>query len=135
MPGSESPSAVRSTGVKPRFAVVRNSLSESVRAEAARLLDQVDGTVGVVVAMNRRGRPAVGSPASATGSWPSAAWRPRGWSTTRPSSYRRRRSPTSRPPASASSTSPSPVATQQLTVVSAERDEPDANGVPDLLRD
>jgi len=26
-------------------------------------------------------------------------------------------------------------ATQQLTVVSADRDEPDANGVPDLLRD
>ncbi len=26
-------------------------------------------------------------------------------------------------------------ATQQLTVVSAERDEPDAEGVPDLLRD
>jgi superfamily I DNA/RNA helicase len=26
-------------------------------------------------------------------------------------------------------------ATQQLTIVSGDRDEPDANGVPDLLRD
>ncbi|MFE0952636.1 HelD family protein [Streptomyces mutabilis] len=54
MPGSQSPAAVRSTGVEPRFAVATDSLEETVRAEAARLLDLVDGTVGVVVAMNRR---------------------------------------------------------------------------------
>jgi hypothetical protein len=54
MPGSLSPSAVRSTGVEPRFAVVADTLAETVRAEAARLLGLVDGTVGVVVAMNRR---------------------------------------------------------------------------------
>ncbi|MCZ9341125.1 UvrD-helicase domain-containing protein, partial [Streptomyces sp. TRM76130] len=50
MPGSASPKAVRSTGVEPRFAVVRDSLAGTVREEAARLLDRVEGTVGVVVA-------------------------------------------------------------------------------------
>ncbi|CAM5251404.1 DNA helicase OS=Streptomyces fumanus OX=67302 GN=GCM10018772_07970 PE=4 SV=1 [Streptomyces fumanus] len=55
MPGSESPSAVRSTGVEPRFAVVGDgSPADTVRAEAQQLLERVDGTVGVVVAMNRR---------------------------------------------------------------------------------
>lgn len=55
MPGMESPSAVRSTGVKPRFETVRDGdLAASVREEARRLLAEVDGTVGVVVAMNRR---------------------------------------------------------------------------------
>lgn len=55
MPGMESPSAVRSTGVKPRFETVRDGdLAASVREEARRLLGEVDGTVGVVVAMNRR---------------------------------------------------------------------------------
>ncbi|MFE4643005.1 HelD family protein, partial [Streptomyces sp. NPDC056730] len=54
MPGMESPRAVRSTGVRPRFRVVENGdQAATVRAEARRLLDQVDGTVGVVVAMNR----------------------------------------------------------------------------------
>src|SRR6185369_12007051 len=41
-------------GVEPRFAVARGRLGDGVRSEAARLLDRVDGTVGVVVAMNRR---------------------------------------------------------------------------------
>ncbi|CAM5681022.1 hypothetical protein SVIOM74S_04106 [Streptomyces violarus] len=54
MPGSASPKAVRSTGVEPRFTVVDDTLAETVRAEAARLLERVDGTVGVVVAMQRR---------------------------------------------------------------------------------
>lgn len=55
MPGMESPSAVRSTGVEPRFAVVPDGdLAGTVREEARLLLDRVDGTVGVVVAMNRR---------------------------------------------------------------------------------
>ncbi|BFO21999.1 hypothetical protein SHKM778_83870 [Streptomyces sp. KM77-8] len=54
MPGSVSPKAVRSTGVEPRFAVAGGPLGETVRAEAARLLEHVDGTVGVVVAMQRR---------------------------------------------------------------------------------
>ena len=135
MPGSESPSAVRSTGVKPRFAVVRNSLSESVRAEAARLLDQVDGTVGVVVAMNRREEArrwltGLGDRVVALGSLEAKGLE---YDATVVVS-----------PAEIADESPAGLrvlyvaltrATQQLTVVSAERDEPDANGVPDLLRD
>lgn len=143
MPGSESPSAVRSTGVKPRFvatnnehsAVVRNSLSESVRAEAARLLDRVDGTVGVVVAMNRREEArrwlaGLGDRVVALGSLEAKGLE---YDATVVVS-----------PAEIADESPAGLrvlyvaltrATQQLTVVSAERDEPDANGVPDLLRD
>ncbi|MET7572503.1 UvrD-helicase domain-containing protein [Streptomyces sp. NPDC005492] len=135
MPGSESPSAVRSTGVKPHFAVVRNSLSESVRAEAARLLDQVDGTVGVVVAMNRREEArrwltGLGERVVALGSLEAKGLE---YDATIVVS-----------PAEIADESPAGLrvlyvaltrATQQLTVVSAERDEPDANGVPDLLRD
>ncbi|MEV0905988.1 HelD family protein [Streptomyces hokutonensis] len=135
MPGSESPSAVRSTGVKPRFAVVRNSPAESVRAEAARLLDQVDGTVGVVVAMNRREEArrwltGLGDRVVALGSLEAKGLE---YDATVVVS-----------PAEIADESPAGLrvlyvaltrATQQLTVVSAERDEPDANGVPDLLRD
>ncbi|WP_405972321.1 UvrD-helicase domain-containing protein [Streptomyces sp. NBC_00988] len=151
MPGSESPSAVRSTGVKPRFvatnnghsvatnnghsAVVRNALSESVRTEAARLLDQVDGTVGVVVAMNRREEArrwltGLGDRVVALGSLEAKGLE---YDATVVVS-----------PAEIADESPAGLrvlyvaltrATQQLTVVSAERDEPDANGVPDLLRD
>ncbi|MDV9173469.1 UvrD-helicase domain-containing protein [Streptomyces sp. W16] len=135
MPGSESPSAVRSTGVKPHFAVVRNSLSESVRAEAARLLDRVDGTVGVVVAMNRREEArrwltGLGDRVVALGSLEAKGLE---YDATVVVS-----------PAEIADESPAGLrvlyvaltrATQQLTVVSADRDEPDANGVPDLLRD
>ncbi|MFJ5302133.1 HelD family protein [Streptomyces sp. NPDC088350] len=135
MPGSESPSAVRSTGVKPHFAVVRNSLSESVRAEAAHLLDRVDGTVGVVVAMNRREEArrwltGLGDRVVALGSLEAKGLE---YDATVVVS-----------PAEIADESPAGLrvlyvaltrATQQLTVVSAERDEPDANGVPDLLRD
>lgn len=135
MPGSESPSAVRSTGVKPHFAVVRNSLSESVRAEAAQLLDRVDGTVGVVVAMNRREEArrwltGLGDRVVALGSLEAKGLE---YDATVVVS-----------PAEIADESPAGLrvlyvaltrATQQLTVVSAERDEPDANGVPDLLRD
>ncbi|WP_329250760.1 UvrD-helicase domain-containing protein [Streptomyces sp. NBC_01478] len=135
MPGSESPSAVRSTGVRPHFAVVRNSLAESVRAEAARLLDRVDGTVGVVVAMNRREEArrwltGLGDRVVALGSLEAKGLE---YDATVVVS-----------PAEIADESPAGLrvlyvaltrATQQLTVVSAERDEPDANGVPDLLRD
>ncbi|OIV37591.1 helicase, partial [Mangrovactinospora gilvigrisea] len=51
-PGTEPPRAVRSTGVSPRFGAVRSA--DDVRAEVARLLGEVDGTVGVVVPMARR---------------------------------------------------------------------------------
>ncbi|WP_327328342.1 UvrD-helicase domain-containing protein [Streptomyces sp. NBC_01210] len=136
MPGMESPSAVRSTGVRPRFAVVRDGdRASAVRAEAKRLLDQVDGTVGVVVAMNRREQVArwlagLGERVVALGSLEAKGLE---YDATVVVS-----------PAEIADESPAGLrvlyvaltrATQQLTVVSDRRDEPDANGVPDLLRD
>ncbi|MBC2907248.1 UvrD-helicase domain-containing protein [Streptomyces cupreus] len=135
MPGSESPTAVRSTGVEPRFAVVRDSLGRTVREEAARLLERVDGTVGVVVAMQRREEAArwlagLGDRVVALGSLEAKGLE---YDATVVVS-----------PAEIADESPAGLrvlyvaltrATQQLTVVSGERDEPDAAGVPDLLRD
>lgn len=135
MPGAESPSAVRSTGVVPRFTAVTDTLASTVRAEAERLLDRVDGTVGVVVAMNRReeaGRwlAGLGDRVVALGSLEAKGLE---YDATVVVS-----------PAEIADESPAGLrvlyvaltrATQQLTVVSAERDEPDADGVPDLLRD
>ncbi|MFC9683277.1 HelD family protein [Streptomyces sp. NPDC056948] len=135
MPGSESPRAVRSTGVEPRFTVVEDTLGETVRAEAARLLDRVDGTVGVVVAMQRRAETrrwlaGLGDRVVALGSLEAKGLE---YDATVVVS-----------PAEIADESPAGLrvlyvaltrATQQLTVVSAERDEPDATGVPDLLRD
>ncbi|MFD6908885.1 HelD family protein [Streptomyces sp. NPDC060077] len=155
MPGSESPRAVRSTGVEPRFAVVGGSggrdvrgaadtgdpagppatLGATVRAEAARLLDRVDGTVGVVVAMQRREEArrwldGLGDRVMALGSLEAKGLE---YDATIVVS-----------PAEIADESPAGLrvlyvaltrATQQLTVVSADRDEPDAEGVPDLLRD
>ncbi|KAA0930458.1 HelD family protein [Streptomyces apricus] len=158
MPGSESPSAVRSTGVRPRFVTAagggqagdratgqgaaardrdrdRDALARTVREEAARLLDQVDGTVGVVVAMNRRAEAArwlagLGDRVVALGSLEAKGLE---YDATVVVS-----------PAEIADESPAGLrvlyvaltrATQQLTIVSAARDEPDADGVPDLLRD
>ncbi|MDX3694075.1 AAA family ATPase [Streptomyces europaeiscabiei] len=136
MPGSESPSAVRSTGVEPRFVTaVRESLARTVRAEAARLLDLVDGTVGVVVAMNRRDEAArwlagLGDRVVALGSLEAKGLE---YDATVVVS-----------PAEIADESPAGLrvlyvaltrATQQLTLVSGERDDPDEKGVPDLLRD
>ncbi|MFF9043535.1 HelD family protein [Streptomyces parvulus] len=135
MPGATSPSAVRSTGVEPRFVAAESSLGETVRAEAARLLDLVDGTVGVVVAMNRREEArrllaGLGDRVVALGSLEAKGLE---YDATVVVS-----------PAEIADESPAGLrvlyvaltrATQQLTVVSGERDEPDARGVPDLLRD
>ncbi|MEU0949373.1 UvrD-helicase domain-containing protein [Streptomyces canus] len=135
MPGSTAPSAVRSTGVEPRFTVVRTSLGETVREEAARLLGLVDGTVGVVVAMNRREEAArwltgLGDRVVALGSLEAKGLE---YDATVVVS-----------PAEIADESPAGLrvlyvaltrATQQLTVVSADRDQPDGEGVPDLLRD
>ncbi|MFV0135714.1 HelD family protein [Streptomyces sp. HMX87] len=135
MPGSESPSAVRSTGVRPRFAVAGDAPADTVRAETARLLDRVDGTVGVVVAMNRREEArrwlaGLGDRAVALGSLEAKGLE---YDATVVVS-----------PAEIADESPAGLrvlyvaltrATQQLTVVSGERDEPDEAGVPDLLRD
>ncbi|WP_416069622.1 HelD family protein [Streptomyces sp. AK02-01A] len=136
MPGMESPAAVRSTGVRPRFGVVRDGdLAGAVRAEARRLLERVDGTVGVVVAMNRREQAArwlagLGERVVALGSLEAKGLE---YDATVVVS-----------PAEIADESPAGLrvlyvaltrATQQLTVVSTARDEPDAEGVPDLLRD
>ncbi|GHE28402.1 HelD family protein [Streptomyces capitiformicae] len=136
MPGSESPSAVRSTGVEPRFVTAaRDTLARTVRAEAARLLDLVDGTVGVVVAMNRREEAArwlagLGDRVVALGSLEAKGLE---YDATVVVS-----------PAEIADESPAGLrvlyvaltrATQQLTVLSSDRDDPDATGVPDLLRD
>ncbi|MGW2084883.1 HelD family protein [Streptomyces sp. NPDC001880] len=136
MPGMQSPSAVRSTGVKPRFETVRDGdLATSVREEARRLLAEVDGTVGVVVAMNRRAQARewlaeLGERVVALGSLEAKGLE---YDATVVVS-----------PAEIADESPAGLrvlyvaltrATQQLTVVSGERDLPDEDGVPDLLRD
>nr|WP_202545206.1 UvrD-helicase domain-containing protein [Streptomyces sp. SID5606] len=135
LPGATSPSAVRSTGVEPRFVAAEASLGGTVRAEAARLLGLVDGTVGVVVAMNRREEArrllaGLGDRVVALGSLEAKGLE---YDATVVVS-----------PAEIADESPAGLrvlyvaltrATQQLTVVSGERDEPDARGVPDLLRD
>ncbi|MCK8436487.1 AAA family ATPase [Streptomyces sp. D2-8] len=135
MPGSVSPKAVRSTGVEPRFTVVADTLGATVRDEAARLLERVDGTVGVVVAMQRREEArrwlaGLGDRVVALGSLEAKGLE---YDATVVVS-----------PAEIADESPAGLrvlyvaltrATQQLTVVSADRDEPDAAGVPDLLRD
>ncbi|MEU1476004.1 UvrD-helicase domain-containing protein [Streptomyces sp. NPDC005760] len=135
MPGAESPRAVRSTGVEPRYTAVGRSLAETVRAEAARLLELVDGTVGVVVAMQRREEAArwlagLGDRVVALGSLEAKGLE---YDATVVVS-----------PAEIADESPAGLrvlyvaltrATQQLTVVSGDRDQPDAQGVPDLLRD
>ncbi|WP_069742710.1 UvrD-helicase domain-containing protein [Streptomyces sp. EN23] len=136
MPGMESPAAVRSTGVVPRFEPVRDGeLATTVREEAARLLAEVDGTVGVVVAMNRRAQARewlaeLGERVVALGSLEAKGLE---YDATVVVS-----------PAEIADESPAGLrvlyvaltrATQQLTVVSGERDMPDEDGVPDLLRD
>ncbi|MGW0702358.1 HelD family protein [Streptomyces sp. NPDC002867] len=137
MPGMQAPSAVRSTGVEPRFAVVPEDgdLAGAVRAEAERLLARVEGTVGVVVAMNRREEAArwlagLGERVVALGSLEAKGLE---YDATVVVS-----------PAEIADESPAGLrvlyvaltrATQQLTVVSDRRDQPDAEGVPDLLRD
>ncbi|WP_228977204.1 UvrD-helicase domain-containing protein [Streptomyces sp. DH12] len=136
MPGAESPRAVRSTGLEPRFTAVGDrEPGEVVRDEARRLLERVDGTVGVVVAMSRREQAAgwlagLGDRVVALGSLEAKGLE---YDATVVVS-----------PAEIADESPAGLrvlyvaltrATQQLTVVSGRRDEPDAAGVPDLLRD
>nr|WP_237542853.1 UvrD-helicase domain-containing protein [Streptomyces sp. SID4919] len=136
MPGAASPSAVRSTGLLPRYAALAgDGWGSTVRAEAERLLGEVDGTVGVVVAMNRRAEAArwlagLGDRVVALGSLEAKGLE---YDATVVVS-----------PAEIADESPAGLrvlyvaltrATRQLTVVSGPRDEPDADGVPDLLRD
>ncbi|ALO08760.1 Putative helicase protein [Streptomyces venezuelae] len=140
MPGKESPRAVRSTGVEPRFVAVpeksgQAALAETVRSEARLLLERVEGTVGVVVAMNRRAEAArwlaeLGDRVVALGSLEAKGLE---YDATVVVS-----------PAEIADESPAGLrvlyvaltrATQQLTVVAGPGDMPDEAGVPDLLRD
>lgn len=139
MPGMESPAAVRSTGVEPRFTAVDDTqdsgLARTTREEAQRLLDRVDGTVGVVVAMNRRAQARkwlapLGDRVVALGSLEAKGLE---YDATVVVS-----------PAEIAEESPAGLrvlyvaltrATQQLTVVSGQRDKPGTDGVPALLRD
>ncbi|MGD3110407.1 HelD family protein [Streptomyces sp. YGL11-2] len=145
MPGTASPKAVRSTGLEPRFAVSGTdgargaagdaALARATVAEAERLLGEVDGTVGVVVAMHRREQvrgwlAGLGDRVVALGSLEAKGLE---YDATLVVS-----------PAEIADESPAGLrvlyvaltrATQQLTVLSAGPDEPDADGVPDLLRD
>ncbi|MFE1176004.1 HelD family protein [Streptomyces sp. NPDC058773] len=148
MPGMESPKAVRSTGLEPRFALAADGagdggtasaddtvLERATVAEAGRLLGEVDGTVGVVVAMNRRAQARrwlapLGDRVVALGSLEAKGLE---YDATLVVS-----------PAEIADESPAGLrvlyvaltrATRQLTVLSGARDEPDTAGVPDLLRD
>ncbi|MCQ8774604.1 AAA family ATPase [Streptomyces sp. AA8] len=135
MPGMESPAAVRSTGVVPRFAVAGAALAAAVRAEAEHLLADVEGTVGVVVPMARRAEArgwlsGLGDRVVVLGSLEAKGLE---YDATVVVS-----------PADIADESPAGLrvlyvaltrATQRLTVLSGERDDPDADGVPDLLRD
>ncbi|MFI2366841.1 HelD family protein [Streptomyces sp. NPDC018833] len=146
MPGMRSPAAVRSTGVRPRFAVVPDGgdLAGTVRAEAERLLAQVEGTVGVVVAMSRREQAArwlagLGERVVALGSLEAKGLEYDATVLVSPAEIV---GGASQDEASGEESAGLRVlyvaltrATQQLTVVSDRRDKPDGKGVPDLLRD
>ena len=136
MPGMESPRAVRSTGLTP--ALHRRpggDLDAAVRQEAERLLDEVDGTVGVVVAMNRRERGrALARRRSATGWWRWARLEAKGLeydATVVVSPGGDRRRVPGRPAGAVRGADPRHPAADRGV---GRRDEPDADGVPDLLQ-
>ncbi len=115
--------------------MAEGELGEAVREEARRLLADVDGTVGVVVAMDRREQArrwlaGLGDRVVPLGSLEAKGLE---YDATVVVS-----------PAEIADESPAGLrvlyvaltrATQRLTVLSGERDEPDGAGVPDLLRD
>jgi DNA helicase IV len=145
MPGMTSPSAVRSTGVVPGFAVADRELGPVVRDAAQRLLAQVEGTVGVVVAMGRRAEArewlsGLGDRVVPLGSLEAKGLEYDATVVVSPAEIARGTSQDE----VCGGESPAGLrmlyvaltrATQQLTVVCGERDQPDANGVPELLRD
>ncbi|MEU6172778.1 AAA family ATPase [Streptantibioticus parmotrematis] len=135
MPGTRPPSAVRSTGLVPRFEVAGDDLGASVRECAARLLDEVEGTIGVVVAMGRRAQAREWLTGLGERVVPLGSLEAKGleYDATVVVS-----------PAEIADESPAGLrvlyvaltrATQRLTVVAGVRDEPDGGGVPDLLRE
>ncbi|WP_371481258.1 UvrD-helicase domain-containing protein [Kitasatospora sp. NBC_00315] len=137
-PGTPSPSAVRSTGVEPRFAAATDpsagAFADAARAELVRLLAEVDGTVAVVVPMERRAEAAgwiagLGERAVALGSLEAKGLEydatvvadPTGIAGESEAGLRVLYVALTR-------------ATQRLTVLSGPDDLPDAEGVPALLR-
>ncbi|MFD7630791.1 HelD family protein [Streptomyces sp. NPDC059851] len=144
MPGMEPPTAVRSTGLEPRFTTADGDLGAVVREETRRLLEQVDGTVGVVVSMDRREEAAgwlaeLGERAVALGSLEAKGLEYDATVVVSPAEIA---GGTTREEVEAGEF-PAGLrvlyvaltrATQQLTVISTERDEPDAAGLPSLLR-
>ncbi|SEP55677.1 HelD family protein [Streptomyces radiopugnans] len=148
MPGVRPPRAVRATGLVPRFATVADgsdgsdgsvgavgAVGRAVRAEAERLLAEVEGTVGVVVAMGRREQARTWLAGLGDRVVPLGSLEAKGleYDATLVVS-----------PAEIADESPAGLrvlyvaltrATQRLTVLSREKDLPDAEGVPDLLRE
>ncbi|MGI5352689.1 HelD family protein [Streptomyces sp. CA-250714] len=135
MPGVAPPRAVRSTGIDPGFTVAGGDLGASVRETAERLLAEVEGTVGVVVAMRRRDEvrewlAGLGERVVALGSLEAKGLEYDAALVVSP--------------AEIADESPAGLrvlyvaltrATQRLEVLSAPADLPDPEGVPDLLRD
>ncbi|MGW7294362.1 HelD family protein [Streptomyces xiamenensis] len=143
MPGTVPPRAVRATGVRPVYevAVGRDGAPEpspgeaAVRAAAERLLAEVEGTVGVVVAMGRRAQvrgwlAGAGERLLVLGSLEAKGLE---YDATLVVS-----------PAEIADESPAGLrvlyvaltrATQRLTVLAGAADDPDGRGVPDLLRE
>ncbi|MDG9704603.1 UvrD-helicase domain-containing protein [Streptomyces sp. DH37] len=136
MPGVRPPRAVRATGLVPRFATAPGGgVGRAVRAEAERLLAEVEGTVGVVVAMGRREQARAWLEGLGDRVVPLGSLEAKGleYDATLVVS-----------PAEIADESPAGLrvlyvaltrATQRLTVLSREKDLPDAEGVPDLLRE
>lgn len=137
-PGTPSPTAVRSTGIEPRFAAVTAvepaAFAAAARAELVRLLGEVDGTVAVVVPMDRRAEAAqwiadLGERVVALGSLEAKGLEydatvvadPTGIAGESEAGLRVLYVALTR-------------ATQRLTVLSGPDDLPDAAGVPALLR-
>ena len=134
MPGTPSPRAVRSTGVLPRYEVAGDNLGADVRAAATRLLGEVDGTVGVVVAMNRRAQArgwlaGLGDRVVALGSLEAKGLEYDATVVVAPAEIAEE-SPAGLRVLYVALTR----ATQRLTVLAVGKDLPNAAGVPDLLR-
>jgi DNA helicase IV len=134
-PGTEPPRAVRSTGVHPRFVSVatEDAVGPAARAEVERLLGEVDGTVGIVVPMDRRGEAAgwisgLGDRAVALGSLEAKGLEYDATVVADPSGIAGESDAGLRVLYVALTR-----ATQRLTVLSGPLDLPDTDGVPALL--
>jgi DNA helicase IV len=135
-PGTPSPNAVRSTGVHPRFVSVaaEDRVGAAARAEVERLLAEVDGTVGIVVPMDRRAEAAdwiagLGERAVALGSLEAKGLEYDATVVADPSGIAGESEAGLRVLYVALTR-----ATQRLTVLSGPLDLPDSDGVPALLQ-